>query len=728
MLVSPEFLIASALGAAVPLVLHLLRHRRKVRMPFPTLRFLKQAEEQSSRRLRIENLLLWLLRTLIMILLGLAFAMPTLRSRGFAFLGAAPRDVAIVVDASYSMDYRTGSATVWAKAVDAAQAVMNGLGENDRFCLYLAGEFPEPVIAEPSGDRDEGLRRLKDLRMGHGSSRLGPALTAGYEALREAARGREKELHLITDNQALPWEGLGDAGGSDREWDPDALDDRTQVFVSLLGVPSPENVFPVAVDVQPPLMLPGSSGRITAQLAHSGNASGTTVVLYVDEQEMGRRSTGLGSGAAEAPSFLVPPLTAGTHACRVETPDDNLSLDNPFHFLIRVEERLQALCVGTEEDTLFIRAALKAGGGGASGIVAERIDTDHLAEATLEDHAAVFLCNALPLSGQALDALERFLRTGGLVVLFPGSRAGMDDYRALTFLPAVPEDIAEWPRSERNRVLTWNEPRHTLLRPLQEGLARPNVTVRRSLAWSDLPAYASRLVSMGPEQPFLLERSVGRGRVLVYAVSADRTWSDFPLSPYYLPLILRAMEYGAGVAAFSPYLWSTSSLPLEEHLPGAGPDAVLLGPTGERVSLRSSVAEGRTGLHAEDLSLPGIYQLSLPDPPDPVAALAINLPRRESDLTPITPREIPRKLGVDAVRIATDRAGLLRAIEDHRIGRSYGEQVLWAVLLLIVLEFFYANRLSRGRPTLTGKLAVTEAGGVKGHVPLAAPSPEGGNP
>ena len=92
-----------------------MQNKRKVQLPFPTLRFLKLAEKHSSRRIRLENFLLWLLRTLIMALLGMAFAMPMIRSSGLGWLGDAPRDVAIVLDASYSMGYHTERGTVWDK-------------------------------------------------------------------------------------------------------------------------------------------------------------------------------------------------------------------------------------------------------------------------------------------------------------------------------------------------------------------------------------------------------------------------------------------------------------------------------------------------------------------------------------------------------------------------------------------------------------------------------------
>src|SRR3954469_13224291 len=127
MFLSPLFLIAAGLGAAVPLMLHLMQNRKKIQLPFPTLRFLKLAEKHSSRRIRLENFALWLLRTLIMALLGMAFAMPMIRRSGLAFLGDAPRDVAIVLDVSSSMGYHTDRGTVWDRSIEAAVAIIEGL-------------------------------------------------------------------------------------------------------------------------------------------------------------------------------------------------------------------------------------------------------------------------------------------------------------------------------------------------------------------------------------------------------------------------------------------------------------------------------------------------------------------------------------------------------------------------------------------------------------------------
>ncbi|HEY7877884.1 MAG TPA: BatA domain-containing protein, partial [Gemmatimonadaceae bacterium] len=58
---SPLWLMAAG-AAAVPLLLHLLRRRIGARVEFPAVRYLARAEREHSRKLRLRNLLLMLLR------------------------------------------------------------------------------------------------------------------------------------------------------------------------------------------------------------------------------------------------------------------------------------------------------------------------------------------------------------------------------------------------------------------------------------------------------------------------------------------------------------------------------------------------------------------------------------------------------------------------------------------------------------------------------------------
>ncbi len=587
---------------------------------------------------------------------------------------------------------------MWEEALQAAAAIINGLGDKDRYCLYFAREQPEPLIAEPVGAKEQGLQLLKAATLKTTGSRLSSTIQAARAVLDREQKGRERELYVLTDGQAAAWAQPEDTAESS--------EDITQ-FVAVLGAPTPVNLTPTTLVMNPPLVVRDASARIKVRTSHTGPDRESTVTLFIDDEEIGRRPLHLGAGEEGEVEFTMPPRAPGVYSARVETPDDALQLDNDFHFLVRVRDQLPILCVGTEDDTLYLRTALKAA---LTGVEPARVDADAVADQPLHEMAAVFLCNALPLSGQALALLEQYVRSGGLLVMFPGERAAPGDYQPWTCLPGEGVSVSDLSPLERGRTLSWPAADHPLLRPFQRGLAPPQLTVRRSLSWERLADDAQSLISQAPGQPFLLERSVGEGKVLMFAITADRTWSSFPLSPFFLPLLAQMVDYGAGVGVGAPFLWTTESLPLTQAVPGANRDTVLLDPEARRLPVSSAVVDGVTQLRVEGLTLPGVYTLAEQGP-----ALAMNMTREESDLTPLRERDLARLLKTDDLIVATNAEQLQLLIEEHRVGRTYGEHLLWVALLLVGIEYVYANRLARSGSVLSEQLGVEPSGRVKRH-------------
>jgi len=580
-----------------------------------------------------------------------------------------------------------------------------------------------------SEDRKLAVSRLKTLKTGFFSSRLAPAVMAANDALNEETRRREREIHIITDNQLLPWTSFGRTeadDGKEKEadsvkkravaaaWDPSSIDDRTMVFVTLLGVSSPENITPSEVEISPKLVMTDSPSKIITRLTHTGPPRNTSAAVYLDDRELLRRSAIVDTEGSSQSAFAVPPLTPGIHAARIELPQDNLPKDNVFHFLLKVKDRLPALCVGRKDDSLFLMKAMNVSLSGTSVIDVKLITPDGLSDERLGNYSCVFLCNALPLPGREMLGIEQHVRSGGLLVIFPGDNSSVEDYRPWACMPAQPVAVRNVPTGDRKKTLRWRNPRHALLRELRLGTGGiPTVTIRRLLEFGKLEKDAQILVSAGAETPFILEREFGNGRVLFINVSADRGWSSFPLSPYYLPIVHEVVQYGAGVGGFTPYIWTARSLPLLEYLPEATRTSDLQDPESNDVSIRSTVMNNKTVLHAEGLSIPGVYTM-LDDAGERRPALAVNMPREESNLTPIDSADISGITGLKNIYVATNNDDLLKQIEDHRIGKTMGEQLLWMVLVLATVEFFYANMLSRSTPKLSEALGIAASGKVKG--------------
>src|SRR3989449_10329845 len=91
-------------AAAIPLILHLLNLRKLRTIEFSTLTFLKELQQTKIRRLKLRQLLLLIVRTLLVVLIILAFARPALRGTILGGIGSeAPSSIVFILDDSFSM-------------------------------------------------------------------------------------------------------------------------------------------------------------------------------------------------------------------------------------------------------------------------------------------------------------------------------------------------------------------------------------------------------------------------------------------------------------------------------------------------------------------------------------------------------------------------------------------------------------------------------------------------
>lgn len=708
---SPLFLWAMV-AAGIPLFLHLMQKRRIIRVPFSTLHFLKLAQKRSSRRIRLEHFFLWLLRTLTILALAAAFAMPMLRTRHLGGLfGSAQRDVAIVIDGSFSMSYRLGRDTVWDRAVETAVALVDDLHEGDRVCVFMAADTVRPIVEKLTSDRKLIATRILGVAPQPTVSTLEAAVRTAYEALKEQSGRRERELHVITDGQVTAWTGmLPGPEGDGRVLDPD--DDRTACFVTVLGSDTPQNAAPLDVETQPRLVTSGTAARVTVRLTHTGEKTGTIVTLRVDGEELARRAVDGAEEAAGGISLGIPPLSAGPHEVVVATPDDKLTLDDEFHLLLHVKTKLSCLCAGTVEDTFYLMKALNAGVWSTSAIEARRVDADKIADERLDDQAAVFLCNAFPLSGPAALRLDAYVNGGGLLVVLPGSRAVASDYGALACLPAATPPTVLM-AGMRQRTLRFEAVRHPVVDGLKTGVGTlPVVTVNRVMQWSDPPDRGVTLMTAGAGTAFLQEHRHGQGAAMCLAVSAERSWSSFPLSPFYLPTMHQLVRYGAGIVSDAVSFDTSRRLTLTDVLPSAADLDSLVTPSGKLLRVRHDSSGGAAIAYVEDLLEPGIYRAPGSGTARGTPILAVNVDRAESDLTPLARDRVPQLAGEDGTAVVADKEDLLRVVKGHRLGQTFGEQVLWLALLLGVAEVALANRLARTSAPLSETLKVDATGRV----------------
>src|SRR5688572_29639724 len=96
----PAFLLG-ALAAAVPVILHLLRHEAAPQVSFSAVRFLRSAPVERARRSRLTDLLLLPVSVVALLLLAFSYARPYLSTCRAA--GGTSGVTVIAIDTSFSM-------------------------------------------------------------------------------------------------------------------------------------------------------------------------------------------------------------------------------------------------------------------------------------------------------------------------------------------------------------------------------------------------------------------------------------------------------------------------------------------------------------------------------------------------------------------------------------------------------------------------------------------------
>jgi len=140
-LLAPLYVIG-ALAIGAPILFHLIRRQPKGQVPFSSLMFLKPTPPRLTRRSRLDNWFLLLLRALALILLAIAFARPFLRSVTLSQAEIPGRRLVIVVDQSASMQ-RDG---LWKQVVGEAERVLSDLQPADELAVVAFDNQPHVLL------------------------------------------------------------------------------------------------------------------------------------------------------------------------------------------------------------------------------------------------------------------------------------------------------------------------------------------------------------------------------------------------------------------------------------------------------------------------------------------------------------------------------------------------------------------------------------------------------
>jgi hypothetical protein len=726
---NPALLFGLA-AAAIPVILHLLNLRKLRTIDFSTLTFLKELQQSKVRRLKLRQILLLIVRTLMVIFIVLAFARPAMRgSLPSAFGSGAGSTIAIVLDDSYSMSAADESGERFSRARQAALNILSLLKEGDAAYFLKLSDLPR-ITVEPA-THDFGL--LADIISKSKPSYVTRTQRDGLAAavrLMEASQEVNREIYLVSDFQKTSLGTNAPISGPGRGTAPadssripatlaasDAPDPRVRLFLVGIGMKEIDNSSVDSVEVLSRIFEKNKPVEVSAVIRNYGRTAlrDAVVSVFDGDTRVAQSNLTVEPGSSRPITLSFVPRRSGLFSGRVVLEPDELDVDNTRYFSFAIPARVRVLVAGAgPEDTRFLLPALKAGTVPGQESMLEIVTARGKGPgaANLRDFDVLVLAGVPAFDQAEAGRIREFVTGGGGLVIFPGPESDATNYNTRLLGPMnLPVIRGTTGGGDAETGLYFREIDfdHPLFSTIFEKKAAPgdsrklSPSILRTLDLRGTPQSRS-IISLSNGNGFLIEQPVGAGRVAIFSAAPLLSWSDFPMKGLFAPLLYRTVVYLATGSERPAQFTVGGELNLTlRRTPAAStrPQYSLRLPDGVDEIVTPSPSPTGVLFRYSSPALPGQYELR--SGPAAVALCPVNLLPAEADLRPATDDDVDSLLS--RLRFTPDQARRLTAggelparIIEARIGTELWKYCLLLVLLLAMVEMFF-NRHARGETT-----------------------------
>ena len=685
------------------------------------------------RSVKIRQILLLIVRTLLITALVLAFARPALKGYLGNFFGSSHANTSMVflIDNSASMSRSDDRGELLKQAKDAATTIAGVISDGDDATIIPLASIARGVPYHPMRTKREVLAAMNDVHLADRPASLSDGLRMASSIL-SSSLNVNKEVYLFSDDQArnLRDASGGRAAATDSNHLTKLFDASTRLFTMTLGNGEHLAGRNLSLDSLRPITTvfePGRPIQFEAWVRNTTSEPAQNIVIslfYNGERVAQQTIASIAGGESQHLTLEGPARGSGIIKVRAELEPDALPFDNTRFAVITVPlSRRIGIFMDDPSNAAFIKLALEQTLSEAPGTMPFVTEVKPLDELrSLSANTGNYDGVIVELGPKALEAndlagLKSYVASGHGAALFLMPEID---------IPSINSDLATLalPQITRKEGMP-NDATHYLsfaaieyADPFFSGMfeSAPNsASILQSIASPkifesyDLAANAGLpLIKLSNGSPFLVESKLAKGDILLYGIPPTLAYSDFPRKSIFLPLIRRTAAYASSIHSSldenQPNAFVTTE-PFQVPLPAlagtqAGATVLVQAPDGTSAMTRVSLAsDGTPELQMDEARVAGNYTVFRDaEARDPIAAFAVNIQSDESDLRASSPSQMKAYF---AARMANPKAAIIRlepgdrqlvkTVEQSRYGVELWQSFLWAAIILALIELILAR-------------------------------------
>jgi hypothetical protein len=747
---NPAFLAGGAALLALPVLIHLINRLRFRRVKFAAMEFLLQSQQRNRRRILFEQLLLLLMRMAIVACIVLLISRLILDPSQLSIFRGAKAHHVVLLDDSGSMRERWGETSAFREGLTVInQLLAEGARRPDTqtFSLLRLSRPEQPFVSQRDVNDAFVLEMATKLEpqvfpCTHQSLDLIAGLRTALKFLQEE-KGTVQQLHVISDFRERDWKDQKAIAG--------VIEELTAAGVTV-------NLVKTVPAAQPNLAVTELSAAVQVAAAGVPLRVKVGVTNFSDEAARNVGVTIADDGVRLPVTVLFDEIEPGTtayhemdvrlttatqHRLSAQLEADPLAHDNVRYLAVDVSPTVPVLLIEGNprgDAASYVGDALAADPA-STGVSITLDNPDGLRRRSLDEFRAIYLLNVPELPPDAVDAVDRFVRSGGGLVWYLGDTVRPAHYNDALYLDGegvfpirlglAPESLPVDPTVIEVDLQPTDHPAFAVMLG-QDNPFLSSVHVRQYFPVADewvrddlrRGDAVRTIATLRNRAPLIVEKPLGQGRSVACLTTADPVWNDWARNPSFvvfhldllkhiarrdrgLPLrivgepIQLALDpalYGETVEIVSPAAdgGRTTRLQAAPELPAANGN-----PTGGPLLLTATY---------RDTDEPGVYRVQVfNQAQQPESRMfAYNVPVGESDLALATTANLRKRLG-GAVGVSIQEPGQFTWLQGQEAGSEIRQGLLWGLLLLLLGEQLLAYRMSYHTGARTGTRTVGAA-------------------
>jgi hypothetical protein len=664
--VFPYFLAALSF-IAIPIIIHLFNFRRYKTVYFTNVHFLKEVNDETTNRSKLKYYLVLASRILAFIFLVLAFAQPFIPVSEASNKKAVNNVVSIYLDNSFSMNAASETGTLFQQAKQKVVDILDAYGQGDKFQL-VTNDF------EPRQQRlmsKDGVKNMLD------EVQLSPVV----KTLDEVQRFQLKLLHGFEGQQMIYW--LTDF---QRNISEVKLDTVVQYFMLPLQPVQQQNIFIDSCWLEKPVLFVNEPNRLLFKVS---NIADNDVENVKVSMSINGQVKALTEVSVPAKGFIIDTLSFsiqeyGWQQLNVFLNDFPITFDDSYYLAFKTNEQVRVLAVNEQEENNFLKALFAQ----QEHYVLDQSYAAGLDSMKMSSYNLVVLNNINVITPLLSGAIEKYLKNGGSVLLFPSVNADMVSYNKFLTLTGA-NDMTQKSESpnEVSYLNTENELLTDVFDKVPQNMALPHATVYYNFMRK---TRSNEQVILGLKNgaSFLSQYNFQSGRLVVCASPLGKNYSDFPVHAVFVPLVYKMAVTSSTATKISYVLGEDKQIEIADNHQSADAVYKIKNQDNEWIPGQRSMTNKVFLNLDQQFTQAGFFEV-VNEKKQRNEYVALNFNRQESELDHLSKEQLAELFTGKNVKILDAlNANLAATITELSTGMA-----LWKVCIILALVFLAAEVL-----------------------------------